>query len=328
MTGNKRFSFLLVVGIALAFGIGIPQAVPAQDYPTKPITLYCGFAAGGTVDLVARQLAAGAEKILKVPVVVETKAGGSSTVCAGLVASKRPDGYTLGIVTSDAITRLPDLIKVAYDPIKDFTFIGQYVGGIAGLVVHADSPIKTADEFVAYAKTHPGMTYGSSGINSHNAIPIEMFARCKGITVKEIPYSGGAESVTQMLGKHTDFLCGSGSHIPYVEQGKFRMLFVSMTDKRDPNHPEVPTLRELGCPDIQPNTHLVLAPKGLPDAVTNKLESVFKTVSESEDFRSLVLKKIKLNMYFRTRAQTNEDMPSQLEFFKDYHKKTGTKRAF
>lgn len=328
MSRNRVCRFLLVVGIALTVGMGVPQGAAAQEYPNKPITLYCGFAAGGTVDLVARSLAAGAEKILGVPVVVETKAGGSSTVCAGLVATKKPDGYTLGIVTSDAINRLPDLIKVTYDPIKDFTFIGQYVSGKAALVVHAESPIKTIDEFIAYAKAHPGMTYGSSGINSHNAIPIELFAQCKGLQFKEIPYKGGAESVTQMLGKHTDFHCGSGSHIPYVEQGKFRMLFVGMTDKRDPNHPDVPTLSELGCQDIHPNTHLILAPKDLPEAIASKLEAVFKKVSEGEDFQSLVLKKIKLNYHFRTRAQTNEDMPSQFEFFKAYHKKMGTKKAF
>jgi len=327
MTFRKKVAgLLLVMGVALAFGLGISQSALAQDYPKQPITLYCGFAAGGTVDLVARSLASGAEKILGVPVVVETKAGGSSMVCAGLVASKKPDGYTLGIVTSDAITRLPGLVKVAYDPLKDFTFIGQYVSGIAALVVHADSPIKTVDEFITYAKAHPGMTYGSSGINSHNAIPIELFAKCKGLQFKEIPYSGGAESVTQMLGKHTDFHSGSGSHIPYVEQGKFRMLFVCMTDKRDPNHPDVPTLKELGCPDIQANTHLILAPKGLPDAIADKLESAFKKAWEGQDFQNMVLKRIKLNLNFRTRAQTNQDLPAQFEFFKEYYKTAGIKK--
>jgi tripartite-type tricarboxylate transporter receptor subunit TctC len=233
----------------------------------------------------------------------------------------------LGIVTSDAITRLPDLLKVTYDPLKDFTFIGQYVSGIAALVVHNDSPIKTIEEFIAYAKTRPGLTYGSSGINSHNAIPIELFAKCKGLQFKEIPYKGGAESVTQMLGKHTDFHCGSGSHIPYVEQGQFRMLFVSMTDKRDPNHPNVPTVKELGCPDIPPNTHLILAPKGMPDAVANKLEDVFKKASEGVEFQNL-LKTIKLHYNFKTRAQSNKDIPEEIALFKEYHKSTGTKKAF
>ena len=213
------FGWLVVVALTLWLSaVSIGSAV-AQDFPNKPITLYVGFAAGGTVDLVARSLANGAKKILGQPILVETKAGGSSTICAGLTASKKPDGYTLGIVTSDAVTRLPDLIKVTYDPLKDFTWIGQYVNTIGALVVHADSPFKTVQDFITYAKAHPGMTYGSSGINSHQGIPIELFAQCKGLQFKEIPYSGGAESITQMLGKHTDFLCGSGTHIPHVGPG-------------------------------------------------------------------------------------------------------------
>jgi tripartite-type tricarboxylate transporter receptor subunit TctC len=321
------FSLFAVVAVTSFFFTLSPISAIAQDFPTKPITLYCGFAAGGTVDLVARSLASGVEKLLGVPVVVETKAGGSSTLCAGLTASKKPDGYTLGIVTSDAVTRLPDLIKVPYDPLKDFTWIGQYVSTIGGLVVHADSPIKTAQEFITYAKAHPGMTYGSSGINSHQGIPIELFAKCKGLQLKEIPYSGGAESVTQMLGKHTDFLCGSGSHIPYVVQGKFRMLFVDMTDKRDPDFPNVPTLKELGCPDIPPNTHLILAPKGMPDAIANKLADAFKKVSEGAEFQKL-LKQIQLPYNFKTRVQLDKDIPAEVALYKDYHKKSGTKKSF
>jgi tripartite-type tricarboxylate transporter receptor subunit TctC len=324
---NNIFVFFLIGAITLAICPGVPSSLQAQDYPTKPITLSVGFAAGGTVDLVARSLASGAEKILGVPIVVETKAGGSSTLCAGLTASKKPDGYSLGIVTSDAVTRLPDLIKVPYDPLKDFTWIGQYVNTIGALVVHADSPIKTAQEFITYAKAHPGMTYGSSGINSHQGIPIELFAQCKGIQVKEIPYSGGAESITQMLGKHTDFLCGSGTHIPYVIQGKMRMLFVTMTDKRDPDFPNVPTLKELGCPDIPPNTHLILAPKGMPDAIANKLADTFKKVSEGADFQKL-LKQIQLPYNFKTRAQLEKDIPAEITLYKEYHKKMGTKKAF
>jgi tripartite-type tricarboxylate transporter receptor subunit TctC len=324
---KHTFSLFMVGAMTVVLSIGLPLSLGAQDFPNKPITLYCGFAAGGTVDLVARSLASGAEKILGVPVVVETKAGGSSTLAAGLTSSKKPDGYTLGIVTSDAVTRLPDLIKVPYDPMKDFTWIGQYVNTIGALVVHADSPIKTAQEFITYAKAHPGMTYGSSGINSHQGIPIELFAQCKGLQVKEIPYSGGAESVTQMLGKHTDFLCGSGSHIPYVNQGKFRMLFVTMTDKRDPDFPNIPTLKELGCPDIPPNTHLILAPKGMSDAVANKLADAFKKVSEGVDFQKL-LKQIQLPYNFKTRAQLDKDIPAEIALYKEYHKKMGTKKAF
>ena len=324
---SNILGWLLVGGLTLALLTGASPLAQAQDFPNKPITIYCGFAAGATVDIVTRSLAGGAEKLLGVPVVVENKVGASGTVCAGLTASKKPDGYTLGLMTSDAVTRLPDLIKVSYDPLKDFTFIGQFVSGITALVVHADSPIKTVQDFITYAKAHPGMTYGSPGINSHNGITIQLFAECKGLQLKEIPMMGGAEAVTQMLGKHTDFLCGSGSHLPYVEQGKFRMLVVTMTDKRDPNYPDVPTLRELGCQDIQPNTHILLAPKGMPNEIASKLEAVFKKVSEGEEFQK-VSKQIKLPYAYKSRAQLEKDIPAEIEWFKAYHKRTGTKKAF
>jgi tripartite-type tricarboxylate transporter receptor subunit TctC len=323
----KRFGSISLGVSALALLMGVPISAQAQDYPTKPITLYVGFAAGATTDLVARALASGAEKLFGVPVVVETKAGGSSTLSAGLIASKKPDGYTLGVVSSGAIKRLPDLIKVPYDPMKDFTFIGQYSAYSAGLVVHSDSPIKTAEEFIAYAKAHPGLTYGSSGINSHQGISIQLLAQCKGLQLKEIPYTGGAESITQMLGKHTDFLCGSGSHHPYVQQGKLRLLIVNQTDKRDPDYPNVPTLKELGCTDVPPDTLIVIGPRGMSDPVANKLADVFKKVADGAEFQN-VLAQIKCPYAFKTREQLERDMISEYEWYKEYHKKTGTKRIF
>jgi tripartite-type tricarboxylate transporter receptor subunit TctC len=326
---SKRhgFRFILLGFIALTFLMGAPMSLKAQSFPNKPISLYVGFAAGATTDIVGRSLAAGAEKLLGVPIVVEQKAGASSTLCAGLVASKKPDGYTIGIVSSDAIMRLPDLIKVAFDPMKDFTFIGQYASYSGALVVMADSPIKTAEEFIEYAKAHPGMTYASNGINNHQAMSIEILAQCKGLKFKAIPYTGGSEAITSMLGKHVDFLCGAGSHLPYVQQGKFRMLIVNQMDKRDPDYPDVPTLKELGCPDVPPNTQMIIAPKGLPDAVANRLAEAFKKVADGPEFQQ-VLKQIKSPYLFKDRKTLTKDMQAEFELYKEYHKKTGTKRSF
>jgi tripartite-type tricarboxylate transporter receptor subunit TctC len=325
---SKWFQLIVCGVIGLTLLTVVPTSAQAQqDFPNKPITLYCGFAAGATTDAVARALASGAEKLFGVPVVVETKVGGSSTVAAGLVATKKPDGYSLAAVSSGAIKRLPDLIKVSYDPMKDFTFIGQYSAYSAGLVVSADSPIKTAEEFIAYAKAHPGLTYGSSGINSHQGISIQLLAQCKGLQLKEIPYTGGAESNTAMLGKHTDFLCGSGSHHPYIQQGKFRLLIVNQSDKRDPDYPNVPTLAELGCTDVPPDTLIVVGPKGIPSPVANRIADVFKKVADGEEFQN-VLKRIKCGYVFKTRDQLEKEMASEYEWFKEYHKKTGTKKIF
>lgn len=328
MRFKKRIGGLLFFAtMSLVLFAGLSPLAQAQDFPNKPITLYVGFAAGATTDIVGRSLAAGAEKILGVPIVVEQKAGASATLCAGLVASKKPDGYTLGIVSSDAIMRLPDLIKVAFDPMKDFSYIGQYAGYSGALVVMADSPIKTIEEFIAYAKAHPGMTYASNGINNHQAMSIEILAQCKGLSFKAIPYTGGSEAITSLLGKHVDFLSGAGSHLPYVQQGKFRMLMVAQTEKRSPDYPNIPTLKELGCPDVPPNTQIIIAPKGMPDAIADKLESAFKKVHDSPEFQQ-VLKQIKSPYLYKDRKTLEKDMRAEYELYKEYHKKTGTKRAF
>jgi tripartite-type tricarboxylate transporter receptor subunit TctC len=210
---------------------------------------------------------------------------------------------------------------------KDFTFIGQYAGYSAGLVVSSDSPFKTAEEFITYAKAHPGMTYGCSGINNHQAMSIEILGQCKGLKFKQIPYTGGAEAVTSLLGKHTDFLAGSGSHLPYIQQGKFRMLIVNQTNKRDPSYPDVPTLKELGCPDVPPNTQIVIAPKGMPDAVYNKIADAFRKVADGAEFQKM-LKQIRSGYEFKNRAQLEKDLASEYELYKEYHKKTGTKTIF
>ena len=128
----------------------LPAAAQAQ-YPDKAITLYVAFAAGATTDLTARALAQGAEKILGVPIAVENKGGGGATVANGLLASKKPDGYSLLVTSTGSITVRPLLMKLAYTP-KDFRVLMQYTFYIGGLVVPADSPWKTVDDFIEHAK--------------------------------------------------------------------------------------------------------------------------------------------------------------------------------
>ena len=148
----------------------------SQDFPNKPITIYCGYAPGATVDSTARALARGAEEVLGVPVIVENKPGGGATVCAGLVASKKPDGYTLGSFTTSALCSSPHIMKLAYNPLEDFTIIMSYSRVIGGLCVLSESPIKTIDAFISYAKAHPGLSYGSSGLYSQTHLATELLA--------------------------------------------------------------------------------------------------------------------------------------------------------
>jgi len=240
---GRYWKKLVVVGLIGACLVSLPAPAPGQAYPAKPITVYCGYSPGASTDLTARSLAAAAEKILGVPVVVENKAGGSATVCAALVASKPADGYTLGILDMAALTVRPHLLKVAFNPLTDFTFVLQYGLYVGGLCVLSESPIKTIDEFIAHAKANPGLAYGASGQFSRGHLAMELFAKCKGLTFKHVPFKGGADADTALLGKHLDFVGGSGGHIPYVNKGHFACSCCSAWKKGTLNFPTSPCRR-------------------------------------------------------------------------------------
>jgi tripartite-type tricarboxylate transporter receptor subunit TctC len=296
-----------------------PSAVWGQDYPNKPITIYCGYEAGATTDVTARALADGASKLLGVPIVVENKPGGSATLCAGLLASKKGDGYTLGLVDTKVIVARQHLLKIAYKPLEDFTWILQYAHYVSGLCVLSDSPFKTIDEFIAYAKANPGLSYGTPGMYSAGHLSIDVLARCKGLKFKHVPYKGGAPANTALLGKHLDFVGGVGQHIQYVRQGVFRMLVLLGTDKRDPSFPDIPTLNELGCQDFAASGLLLMAPRGLPAPAYEKLAAAFRKVSEGPDFQKL-LKILELPYDFKDRSQLERELPKEFELYKIFLK--------
>jgi tripartite-type tricarboxylate transporter receptor subunit TctC len=318
-TGNLKT--LVASGITVIFGLTIFSVAGAAEYPIKPITMYCAYVAGATSDLTARALAAGAEKILKVPIMVENKPGGNSTVCASLLASKKPDGYIIAVVPTSVADK-PSLFKIPYDPLNSFTPILQYSRYIGGLCVHSDSPIKSIDQFTTYAKAHPGMTYGSPGQYSQQHLAVDLFAQCKGLNLKHVPYKGGAEAVTAFLGKHTDFIAGSGSHMPYVKQGSFRMLMVYNATKRDPHYPDIPMMSDLGCQDYPGIGIMVAGPKGLPAPILNKLKVAFKQVMEGPEFQKL-LAQIDLPYDFKEGADIERDAPATFKWFTDFYKKIG-----
>ena len=322
ITARSYLKLLVVLGLIGTSLISLPAAAPGQAYPNKAITVFCGYSPGATTDLTARALAGAAEKILGVPVVVENKAGGSATVCAALVASKPPDGYTLGILDMAALTVRPHLLKVAFNPLTDFTLILQYGLYVGGLCVLSESPIKTIDEFIAHAKAHPGLTYGASGQFSRGHLAMELFANCKGLTFKHVPFKGGAPANTALLGKHLDFVGGSGGHIPYVKQGVFRMLMVFSMEKRDPQFPNILMQKELGCEDVPPNAYLLIAPKGLPDPIFKKAHDAFKKASEQPDFRK-IMEGNNLPCEYKSREQLEKDVPAQFAWYKNILQKWG-----
>jgi tripartite-type tricarboxylate transporter receptor subunit TctC len=321
--GIARRSCMAVFLLSLL--LWFPREASAAGYPDRPITIYCGYAAGATTDLTTRALADGMEKLLGVPVVVETKAGGGATVAAGLIASKKPDGYTLAVISSGALASRPLLVKLSYNPMRDFTVLMQYSHFTGGLCVLSESPIKTIDEFIAHARANPGLSYSSSGMYTQQHLAVEDLALCKGLKFKHVPTKGGAESNTSLLGKHIDFLGGSGSHVPYVKQGAFRLLAVYNADKRDPNFPNIPTTKELGCQDVPASGFILVGPRGLPDAVANKLGEACKKVVEGPAFQKL-LESYDLPFDYKDQKQMAKEILAEYEFYKNYFVKIGLKK--
>ena len=315
----------ILVSLFLVSFFSYPVSSGADEYPSKAITLYCGYVAGATTDLTTRGLAMGAEKILGVPVMVENKPGGASTVCAALLAGKRGDGYTLGVIDSGVITKSPHIHKVTYNPQKDFTYILQYSRFLGGLCVHGDSPIKNINDFIAWARSKPGLTYGTPGQYTQQHLALELFSQCKNLNLKHVPYKGGAEAITAFLGNHTDFLGGSGSHLPYVRQGTFRQILIYNADKRDPAFPEVPILRELGCEDCPPTGMVLAGPKGMADPTVKKIYEAFKKVADGPEFQNQ-LKQLNLPYDFKDAARLAKDLPVETEWYRTFLKKFGVKK--
>lgn len=300
--------------------LGAKQACAA--FPDKPITLYVAFSAGGTTDITARALAQGVEKILGVPITVENKGGGGATVANGLLATKKPDGYNLLATSTGSITVRPLLVKLAYAP-KDFRVLIQYTSYIGGLVVRADAPYKTIEEFITYAKAHPGMTYASSGPHTQQQVGVESFARCKGLTFKHMPTKGGANSNTALMGSHVDFIAGSGSHLPLIEQGQFKELVIFHQDDRDPKRQEIPVMKDINCPPTNPpNGMIIVSPAGLPDPIAAKLSAAFKQVADSAEFKAL-LEKYNLPDTYMSGADVQKGFPAEIEWYKKYFSDIG-----
>ena len=330
MRNQRYFSLVIFMAWSIVLLLFFPFPAFSQDFPTKPITIYCGFEAGATTDLTARALAEEGQKVLGVPVVVENKPGGGSTVAATLIAGKKPDGYTLAVVASSALDTRHMMLDVPYDPFKDFTYILAYGNYVGGICVMKDTPagkpeFKTLNDLLEYARKNPGaLSYSSSGIGANQQLAVEYLAKQANVKFKHVPYKGGAPACTALIGGHVDFTAGAGIHLNYVKQCIFRMLAVTISDKRDPDFPDVPTLKDLGYKDLPTQDFILIGPKGLPDPIFKKLEAGFRQAAYSPEFQK-VLKNFSLPFSFKDRGQFEAEFPKVYEFYAHLLKEIGIK---
>lgn len=276
---------LLNTGLGLGLAGLVPLTARADDkYPSRPITFVVPFPPGGSVDIMARQYSEPLSRVLGVPVVVENRAGAGGSVASQMVARAKSDGYTL--VVSSQSSHLANPLtqsKVGYDPIKDFENIAILGRQPNVLVVHSSLPIKTFKEFLDYARKNPGkLNYGSGGVGSMGQLNVEMLKAATGVFTTHIPYRGGTPLITAVLANEVQFtLDNLVTMLPHIQAGKVRALAVA-ADQRLPQLSDVPTLAEVGYPQLNLTSWTGLAaPGGTPDAIVQTLHKAVRQVATS-----------------------------------------------
>lgn len=270
---------LLQGALASSAAIALPSLAQAQAFPARPIKLICPWPAGGSTDAVMRAIAESSAKALGGQIIVENKAGASGMLGPNELVTARPDGYTLSQLTI-GVARLPHMQKMQFDPLKDFTYIACLTGYTFGIVVRADSPIKSIKDLVDYAKANPGkFTFGSTGNGTTPHLAVEEFAMKAGIKLQHIPFKGNADGMQALLGGHVMSHSDATGWGPHVDAGTCRLL-ATYGSKRTKKWPNVPTLNELGFDTISDSPFGIGGPAGMEPAVKAKLHDAFKKAIE------------------------------------------------
>ena len=262
-----------------ACSIALPALALAQAFPSRTIRYICPWPAGGSTDAVIRALAESAAKTLGQQIIVDNKPGAGGMLGANELVNAAPDGYTLSQLPH-GVFRIPHMQKVQFDTLKDFTWIACLTGYTFGLVVPADSPIKSIKDLVDYAKANPEkFTYGSTGTGTSPHLAVEEFAQRAGIKLTHVPFKGNADNMQAILGGHTMAASDATGWAPHVAAGKLRLL-ATYGSKRTKRWPDVPTLDELGYKTVSDSPFGVCGPKGMEAGVVRTLHDAFKKTLE------------------------------------------------
>lgn len=276
-----RLAFRLV---AAAFA-AVSLAPAASAFPERPITMIVPWAPGGSTDVTSRVLARAAEKQLGQPIVIINKPGASTIIGMKELALAKPDGYTVGTLSSSSYLAPLTGQAVTFDVLKDFTYVSYYGDNLIGIAVLKDKPWKSLQELIEAGKKEPGkLNFGTGGVNTTQHLMVEALMRRTGAQFTHVPQRGSAGSVPALLGSHVDFISEVSVWAPHVENGEARLLILN-TPRRAAAYPDVPTYAELGL-DYLRSIQAVIGPAGMPEDIRLKLETAFRKALEDPEFRA------------------------------------------
>ncbi|MDA9542955.1 MFS transporter [Bradyrhizobium sp. CCBAU 21362] len=259
----------------------------ADNYPSRPIRLLHGFAAGGAADTLSRIIADGLARRLGQPIIVEAKPGAGGNLAADAVAKAAPDGYTLGLVTGAHAISAATYKSLAYQPADSFEMISTLIYYALVIAVRSDYAAKSLGELVAMAKEKPGsLSFGSVGFGSTHHLAGELLNATAGIEIVHVPYRGDSQSVTALLGGEVPVIVGTPVLLaPQIQSGAIRGLAVT-SPTRTALLPDVPTVQEAGIKGYDVRTWAgLLAPKGTPPAIIAALNAATLDALKDPDLR-------------------------------------------
>jgi tripartite-type tricarboxylate transporter receptor subunit TctC len=280
MKFSALFALLALAGAALA----------QQPYPSKPIRFIVPYTSGSS-DVVARLIGPKISEAWKQPVIIDNRPGANAVIGSDAVAKSAPDGYTLLMVLGTHVIS-PHLIPTPYDPIRDFAAVATIAAAELGLALYPGLPAHTLQEFIALAKSKPGeLNYATTQIGGNQHVAGELFTILTGAKLTAVPYKGGGEALSAVMGGHAQAYFGSiASLAPHMKSGKVRGIAVS-GEARHPAVPEIPTFSEAGVKNFDVRLwYGVLAPAGTPKDIVDKLSAQIASVLATPDFKATLVK--------------------------------------
>jgi tripartite-type tricarboxylate transporter receptor subunit TctC len=300
-------------------------AIHGQAFPARPITLIVPFIAGGSTDVTFRSLASATQRHLGQTIIIENRPGASATLAPAQIATTtKPDGYTLTQML-DTVLRAPFVSKVTYDPVTDFTYVISVTGYTYGVVVRADAPWQTFQEFLADAERSPGkFTYATSGVYSSPQLTMERIAKQRGLKLTPVPFKGNADQINALLGGHIHSIVSSTAWAPQVKAGQFRLL-VTFGATRTRTWPHVPTLKDSGIDMVVDSPYGIAGPAGMDPHVVKVLHDAFKSGMEEPAF-SATLAQLDQDPFYLSSSEYRDFAMKQVEEAKRLVQELGIKQ--
>jgi tripartite-type tricarboxylate transporter receptor subunit TctC len=273
--------------VALMVCAGLTVSTQAQNFPSKPIKIVVGYAAGGAVDVVARSVGQSLSNSLGQAIVVDNKPGAGTNIAVKSVIAAEPDGYTLLMAANALAANMALYQPMPFDAEKDLTAVAL-VGRVPVVIAANPSvPYTNVKQLIEAAKNKPNaIAYGSPGNGSTPHMAIELFTHAAGIDLQHIPYRGGAQAMTDVIGGQVPLIAVNALEVlPHVKSGKLKVLGV-LSPTRSPIFPDAPTIAESGFPGFEASVwYGLVAPAATPKAVVQKLHEEVQKALQTKEVR-------------------------------------------